>query len=314
MFFDVILIDFNNLQGQTINLMSYASEFQNGIYGATYPGMMSMMTLDGYNPNPMNGADFDIIKFNIIEPTPDPVITSPTTLVNINPIPEDSAVITRNLLFTPQVMGPNQLNGNFLINGVSFNLDVINYTIPLNNTEIWSITNQSATAHPFHIHDVQFFVLDRNGVAPPVSEQGRKDVIFIKPMENVRFITKFNDYANPDVPYMYHCHMLVHEDGGMMGQFVVVDNSLDILDNQSKTNELFVYPNPIVDNELTIVSKDKILYYEIHNLSGIKLLQQSVDNSAMKAKIDMKDLPPGIYILKIKTNGKIYSEKLVKNN
>ena len=105
--------------------MSYASEFQNGIYGATYPGMMSMMTLDGYNPNPMNGADFDIIKFNIIEPTPDPVITIPTTLVNINPIPEDSAVITRNLIFTPQVMGPNQLNGNFLINGVSFNLDVI---------------------------------------------------------------------------------------------------------------------------------------------------------------------------------------------
>jgi FtsP/CotA-like multicopper oxidase with cupredoxin domain len=37
----------------------------------------------------------------------------------------------------------------------------------------------------------------------------------------VRFITKFEDFADEDFPYMYHCHILPHEDGGMMGQFIV---------------------------------------------------------------------------------------------
>jgi len=90
-------------------------------------------------------------------------------------------------------MGPNMLNGNFLINGTPFNMGLINEIIPLNNTEIWSITNQSPIAHQFHIHDVQFYILDRNGSPPDLTEQGRKDVIMINPMETVRFITKFEE-------------------------------------------------------------------------------------------------------------------------
>ncbi len=209
-----ILIDFDGMEGQAVQLMSYASEFQNGIYGATNPGMMQFMTLDGYKPNALNGTNFDIIEFNVVAQTSDPVTLVPTTLVEVTPYPEESADITRTLNFSPSQMGPDQLNHPFLINGTSFNMDIINYTIPLNNIEIWSIFNQSAIAHPFHIHDVQFFVLDRNGVSPPASEQGRKDVILIKPMETVRFITQFTDFANDPVPYMLHCHMLVHEDGG----------------------------------------------------------------------------------------------------
>jgi len=38
----------------------------------------------------------------------------------------------------------------------------------------------------------------------------------------VRVIARFEDYADPDIPYMFHCHVLKHEDDGMMGQFVVV--------------------------------------------------------------------------------------------
>ncbi|MCK5369265.1 MAG: multicopper oxidase domain-containing protein, partial [Cyclobacteriaceae bacterium] len=45
-----ILVDFSSMNDQTIHLLSYASEFQNGIYGATNPGINSFMTLDGYNP------------------------------------------------------------------------------------------------------------------------------------------------------------------------------------------------------------------------------------------------------------------------
>ena len=77
-------------------------------------------------------------------------------------------------------------------------------------------------AHPFHIHDVQFRVLDRNGRAPGPEERGLKDTVTVAPREVVRVILRFEEYTDPDLPYMYHCHILEHEDAGMMGQFVVV--------------------------------------------------------------------------------------------
>ena len=84
-----------------------------------------------------------------------------------------------------------------------------------------TITNNSGLAHPFHIHDIQFYILDRNGSPPPPNEQGLKDVVLVEANETVRFITKFEDFADAEVPYMYHCHILEHEDRGMMGQFTV---------------------------------------------------------------------------------------------
>ena len=141
-------------------------------------------------------------------------------------------------------MGMNQLNGDFLINNRSFDLNHIDYTIPLNNVEIWSIRNNSGIAHPFHIHDVQFFLIDRNGTAVTGAEKGRKDVVLINPMETVRFVTKFEDFADSTVPYMFHCHMLTHEDGGMMGQFVVVGNSTNAIKGIN-TGSLNVFSEPI---------------------------------------------------------------------
>ena len=307
-----ILIDFDGMEGQTPHLLSYASEFPNGIYGATYPGMMQMMTLDGYNPNVLNGNNFDIIIFNVVAPNGNPVTTIPATLVEVNPIPESSANLTRNLLFTPSVMGPDQLNHHFLINGTSFNMEVINYSIPINNTEIWSVFNQTAIAHPFHIHDVQFFVLDRNGVAPPASEQGRKDVILVKPMETVRFITQFTDFANDTVPYMYHCHMLTHEDDGMMGQFEVVDNSIGIQTTGIIKSDLVVYPNPFRGENLTIICPEEIISYEIFGSGGLMLLQKKLATSDHHFEINTEGMIQGIYILKVYTEDDIYTEKIIR--
>ncbi|KAA3653021.1 MAG: bilirubin oxidase [Calditrichaeota bacterium] len=202
-----ILIDFSDLQGQSLSLMSYAAEFPNGVYGAANAGMGMMTSLKDYNPNPMNGANFSIMQFVVTEKNADAVTEIPGTLVTVTPLMESNAVMTRNLNLTAASMGPNSVNGKFLINNVAFDMDVINYTIPIDNVEIWSITNFSPIAHPFHIHDVQFFILDRNGRLPIAAEQGRKDVVLIHPMETVRFITKFADFADDPVPYMYHCHM-----------------------------------------------------------------------------------------------------------
>ena len=87
--------------------------------------------------------------------------------------------------------------------------------------------------HPFHIHGVQFLVLDRNSVEPPLYEQGWKDTVMVLPGETMRVILQFKDYADPHLPYMFHCHILEHEDMGMIGQFVVVDDLSDEFTIQS---------------------------------------------------------------------------------
>ncbi len=303
-----IVIDLTGMQNQSLYLKSYASELPNGIYGATNPGLMSGMVLNGYNPNPLNGADFNILQLNVGAQTSNPVTSLPSSLVAATPIAPSSANITRNLTFSPAVMGPNQLNGKFLINGTSFNMNVINYSIPLNNVEIWSLKNNSAIAHPFHIHDVQFYILDRNGIAPPAQEQGRKDVVLVKPQETVRFITVFEDFANDTVPYMYHCHMLKHEDDGMMGQFNVV-NTVGIKDAAKKPSAS-VYPNPSKGSiKIKANNSVSLLLVEIYGIDGRLLVSKEIKNK--DNTIEINGLPKGVLLLKLLTDKGIETRKLI---
>lgn len=114
------------------------------------------------------------------------------------------------------------MDGSMGINGRSMDMDRIDERVPLGSVEVWEIRNTTPLAHPFHIHDVQFRVLDRDGAPPQPHEQGLKDTVLVDPGSTVRIIAEFADFADPEHPYMYHCHILEHEDAGMMGQFVVV--------------------------------------------------------------------------------------------
>lgn len=213
-----ILIDLNGLEGNEIQLINYGSEIPNGTYGATRPGM-GMQNIAGYADNILNGSQFTMLTFSVIAPTHSNRITNiPADLyVNI-PWRIEDAQTTRQLTFTS--MGG--INGPFLINGAHFDMDVINFQIPFENIEIWELRNQTPISQPFHIHNMPFYVLDINGTPPPAHQRGRKDVILV-PGGNgvVRFITRFEDFYHDSIPYMYHCHMLTHEDEGMMGQFLV---------------------------------------------------------------------------------------------
>ena len=303
-----ILINFSGMNGTDVYLKSFASELPNGIYGATNPGMGQGMTLTGYNPNSLNGTDFNILKFSVVAQGPNPVTTIPTSLVTVTPISEATSNTTRQLSFTPVTTGQNQLNGDFLINNTSFDMNVINETIPLGNTEIWELTNNSAIAHPFHIHDVQFYILSRNGSAPPINEQGRKDVVLVKPQEVVRFITKFEDFSNATVPYMYHCHLLLHEDGGMMGQFLV-QNTLS-LDDFFLANQMKVYPNP--SNGVVYIGFDSNL--KIDQLEFFDLLGRQIENVKVDInnnKIQIKELFKGVYFMRVNINNQRISKKIV---
>lgn len=312
-----ILIDFSGMEEQSVQLMSYASELTNGTYGAANPGMSPMMSLHGYYPNPLNGSNFDILNFSVVAPTMSPVHSIPKTLVDVFPLPEISADINRTLIFTPELMGPNQLNGDFLINGLYFDMDIINFSIPLNNTEIWSISNHSAIAHPFHIHDIQFYVLDRNGAKPPLSEQGRKDVILINPMETVRIITQFTDFANDSVPYMFHCHMLTHEDQGMMLQFEVVDLSTEVGDEQTKSGIINVYPNPLNAGNTTLTVSGFIndkANFALFNMLGQKIIEQKIVKSHGLFTINLPENLHGTYLLKMDGDEITHTKKISINH
>jgi FtsP/CotA-like multicopper oxidase with cupredoxin domain len=102
--------------------------------------------------------------------------------------------------------------GQGFINGKKMDLNRVDFTGHLNTTEIWQVENIVGMDHPFHLHGFQFQVLDRNGVPEPFPSWN--DLVNVPKHETMRFVVRFTDYAGK---WMYHCHILNHEDQGMMG-------------------------------------------------------------------------------------------------
>lgn len=108
------------------------------------------------------------------------------------------------------------------MNGKKFKMDRIDYEMPMNKVQIWDIENTNdkpGMIHPYHMHGCAFTVISRNGKAPLPNETGLKDTVVVNPQEHVRIKVWFNV---PGV-FMYHCHIIEHEDGGMMAQIKVID-------------------------------------------------------------------------------------------
>ncbi len=115
------------------------------------------------------------------------------------------------------------------INGKLMDMARVDAVVTLGDIEVWEVTNAGGVPHPFHVHDIQFLVLDRDGTPPPLNERGWKDTTLVNAGETVRIIAKYTDFANENVPYMFHCHIMEHEDNGMMGQFTVVAPDSDLV-------------------------------------------------------------------------------------
>ena len=107
------------------------------------------------------------------------------------------------------------------INGKDMDMTRIDEVVPAGAVEIWEIDN-TTYAHNFHIHEVSFRILTVDGAPPPEDQRGPKDTVFVPKKAKVRLAVEFGPHADASAPYMYHCHILRHEDKGMMGQFVVV--------------------------------------------------------------------------------------------
>ncbi|MDG3008701.1 multicopper oxidase domain-containing protein [Rhodococcus sp. D2-41] len=110
----------------------------------------------------------------------------------------------------------------FMINGERMDMNRIDFSSAVDTTEVWTVRNTDNWPHSFHVHDTQFQILDIDGTPPPPDLAGWKDTIYTTPGRTFRLALRFADYTDPTLPYMYHCHMLFHEDQGMMGQFLVL--------------------------------------------------------------------------------------------
>jgi bilirubin oxidase len=300
-----ILIDLSSMNGQSIYLMSYGSELPMGVQGGpTMPMPPGNPPMD----SPLNGVDYNILQLNIGNPSANPVTSIPATLVTVTPIPASQSNITRSIEMT--AINMMAMDGPFFFNQQLFDMERIDYYIPIDNTEIWELTNSTMVAHPFHIHDVQFYVLDRDGNLPPVYERGRKDVVLVLPQETVRFITKFETFTDTVVPYPFHCHILMHEDDGMMGQFLVVPAGFTgIDDNFVLTQNVKVFPNPTTSFLQFELPENNGISYRITDMSGRVVQKQ--DNFSDNA-IQVSQLNVGIYHIWFRAGDKFYSSKFQK--
>lgn len=158
----------------------------------------------------------------------------PTTLRPVPRIQESEAVVSRQLTLADY---QNRLGRSnvMLLNGAHWNMPVTEKPV-LNSTEIWSFLNLTDDSHPIHLHMVRFQILDRRpfdlsvyqltkkivftGPATELApgELGWKDTVRVDPMTITRIIVKFEGFAGK---YVWHCHMLEHEDNEMMRPYVI---------------------------------------------------------------------------------------------
>lgn len=301
-----LLLDLNGMNGDTIFLICYGSELPMGVQGGP------TMPMPPPNPpmdSPLNGVDYNVMQINIGAQTANPVTSIPSSLVTVTPYLELQANTSRSITFSADNM--MNMDGPFYFNGLSFDMERIDYYIPLNNIEVWTLDNQTMVAHPFHIHGLQFYILDRDGNPPAPEESGRKDLVLVQPNEVVRFIAKFEDFEDTIVPYMYHCHILMHEDDGMMGQYLQSSAYTGI--NEISDDQLITaYPNPAEDM-LTIVSRksnSEIRKIIVRNAMG-QIVYQSAWNDFSGA-LDVSLWCSGIYIIAAETDNRISIMRFIK--
>jgi bilirubin oxidase len=179
------------------------------VKGTGAPGSVTaLQTLpyDRYSPH-TRPADWetprDLLKIRTTgKPVAAPVVI-PATLRVVPPI--DTTLAVRTRVFTLQ---------QGFINGKLHDMNRVDETGKLGDVEIWQIENIVGMDHPFHIHGFQFQVIDRDGKPEPFRTW--KDTINVPKHSVVRIVIRLDDFAGK---WMYHCHILDHEDHGMMGIF-----------------------------------------------------------------------------------------------
>jgi len=182
-----------------------------------------------------NDVFTSIMQFRVAKSGGKDSAALPQALRPVDRIPESAAVKTRQLSIDEY----RDLTGNttlMLLNKSYWHMPVTEKPV-LNTTEIWTIVNPTDDSHPIHLHLVRFQILDRRRFEPfafqtagelkytgPVTppepgEMGWKDTVRAEPKMVTRIIARFEGYTGR---YVWHCHILEHEDNEMMRPYEIV--------------------------------------------------------------------------------------------
>ena len=138
-------------------------------------------------------------------------------------------------------------------------------------------------------------------------------MVLVNPNETVRFITKFEDFGDSVNTYMYHCHVLMHEDDGMMGQFVVMPpkttgiKSLTLNDVTIK-----VYPVPakdFVNIAISDMNDTQPLHVNVYDVLGKIMYSSSLSQN--DNKLNTSNWSKGLYTIEIVQNQKSIHQKII---
>jgi FtsP/CotA-like multicopper oxidase with cupredoxin domain len=177
------------------------------IRGTGAPGSratLQTLPYDRYDPH-TRPANWDVthdllsLRYSDAAPMPSPSLPSVMRVVTAL---DTSRVTARHVIVLSQE----------LINGKRMDMNRVDVKSWLGATEIWQIENVVTMDHPFHLHGFQFQILDRDGVPSPY--RSWKDVVNVPKHQTVRIIVRLDDFPGK---WMFHCHILDHEDHGMMG-------------------------------------------------------------------------------------------------
>ena len=107
------------------------------------------------------------------------------------------------------------------INGLEYEMNRIDWQVPLGQTEKWVFKTNGNAPHPVHVHGASFQVISRTGGRNQLFpwESGWKDTVLLEDSETVEVLVRFDKFRGI---YLLHCHKLEHEDMGMMANFEVV--------------------------------------------------------------------------------------------
>lgn len=143
----------------------------------------------------------DMLTLQTTNESPVAATEIPAMLRGVPVLDETKATAVRTVVFSQG-----------LINGKKMDMARVDVSTNVGATEIWQIENIVGMDHPFHLHGFQFQILDRNGVAEPF--RAWKDMLNIPKHSSARIVVRYDDYPGK---WMFHCHILDHEDHGMMG-------------------------------------------------------------------------------------------------
>jgi FtsP/CotA-like multicopper oxidase with cupredoxin domain len=177
------------------------------VRGTDAPGskaVLQNLPYDRYAPQtrPKDwNTTLDLLTLQTTSETPVAAPAIPSTLRKITPLDTTKVTAVRTVVF-----------GQGMINGKLMDMARVDVSTKVGATEIWEIENIVGMDHPFHLHGFQFQVLDRDGVPEPY--RAWKDMLNIPKHSTARIIVRYDDYPGK---WMFHCHILDHEDHGMMG-------------------------------------------------------------------------------------------------